>query len=73
MIIYHIGIKTMSKSAILLINMYLASDDYIRESWYKNLTDDEKEFIKSLDQAVEEGIKKGIEDYKRKEDKENES
>lgn len=55
----------MSRSAIYLINKYLSSDDYKSEAWYLNLNEKDKEFIKSLDKAVEKGIVKGINEYKR--------
>lgn len=64
MMIYHIGHKTMEQSVMYLINKYLDSKNYKEEVWYHNLSKKDKSFVESLDKAVEEGIVKGLSEYK---------
>ena len=54
----------MRKSVLYLLNMYLSSSDYKNEDWYIVLSDDDKEFVNNLDNAVSRGIVQGIKDYK---------
>ena len=64
MMIYHIGHKTMEQSVMYLINKYFDSKNYKEEVWYHNLSKKDKSFVENLDKAVEEGIVKGLSEYK---------
>lgn len=54
----------MEQSVTYLINKYISSKNYKEEYWYRNLSSRDKCFVDNLDKAVEEGIVKGLSEYK---------
>ncbi|MBP3806867.1 MAG: hypothetical protein ILA13_00465 [Eubacterium sp.] len=54
----------MEQSVTYLINKYISSKNYKEENWYRNLSSRDKCFVDNLDKAVEEGIVKGLSEYK---------